>query len=178
MDKAVHRIILYPLDSAIGFRNTYPLYGDLSDPKKMQMTISTGSISIQGIAQLVFLLLIRWVAIYPTDSAIQRLSNWSLVDSAMAIFWTVNRDKFRSSTNFIFHNYEVQWTNFSVFCLLVCFFSLLFFRSSSLPALVIRINNSWIMKKWDRVLVAFDNRTELQVSTNLPFVELNEDQFI
>ena len=86
MDKAIHRIILYPLDSAIGFRNTYPLYGDLSDPKKMRMTISTGSISIQGIAQLVFLLLIRWVAIYPTDSAIQRLNNWSLVDSAMAIF--------------------------------------------------------------------------------------------
>ena len=117
----------------------------------MRITISTGSISIHGIAQLVFLLLIRWVMIYPTDSAIQRLNNWALVDSAMAIFSTVNRDKFRSSTNFIFHNYEVQWTNFSVFCLLVCFFSLLFFRSSSLPALVIRINNSWIMTKWDRV---------------------------
>ena len=86
MDKAIHRTILYPLDSAIGFRNTYPLYGDLSDPKNMRITISTGSISIQGIVQLVFLLLIRWVAIYPTDSAIQRLNNWALVDSAMAIF--------------------------------------------------------------------------------------------
>ena len=86
MDKAIHRIILYPLDSAIGFLNTYPLYSDLSDNKKMRMTISTESISIQGIAQLVFLLLIRWVGIYPMDSGVQRLNNWSLVDSAMAIF--------------------------------------------------------------------------------------------
>ena len=85
MDKVVHRIILYPLDSAIGFLNTYPLYGDLSDPKKIRIMLSTGSISTQRIAQLVFLLLIRWVVIYPTDSGIQRL-NWALVDSAMAIF--------------------------------------------------------------------------------------------
>ena len=142
MDKAIHRIILYPLDSAIGFLNTYPLHSDLSDTKKMRITISTESISIQGIAQLVFLLLIRWVETYPMDSGIQRLNNWALVDSATHGHLLNNRDMFRSSTNFIFHNYEVQRTNFSVFCLLVCFFSLLFFRSSSLPALVIRINNS------------------------------------
>ena len=86
MDKAIHRIILYPLDSAFGFLNTYPLYGDLSDTKKMRMTISTESISIQGIAQLVFLLLIRWVETYPMDSGIQRLNNWALVDSAMHVF--------------------------------------------------------------------------------------------
>ena len=86
MDKAIHRIILYPLDSAIGFLNTYPLYSDLSDTKKMRMTISTGSISTQGIAQLVFLLLIRWVETYPMDSGIQRLNNWALVDSAMHVF--------------------------------------------------------------------------------------------
>ena len=86
MDKAIHRIILYPLDSAIGFLNTYPLYSDLSDTKKMRITISTESISIQGIAQLVFLLLIRWVETYPMDSGIQRLNNWALVDSAMAVF--------------------------------------------------------------------------------------------
>ena len=86
MDKAIHRTILYPLDSAIGFLNTYPLYGDLSDTKKMRMTISTELISIQGIAQLVFLLLIRWVETYPMDSGIQRLNNWALVDSAMAVF--------------------------------------------------------------------------------------------
>ena len=86
MDKAIHRIILYPLDSAIGFLNTYPLYSDLSDTKKMRITISTESISIQGTAQLVFLLLIRWVETYPMDSGIQRLNNWALVDSAMAVF--------------------------------------------------------------------------------------------
>ena len=84
MDKAIHRIILYPLDSAIGFLNTYPLYSDLSDTKKMRTERYPLYIyiSTQGIAQLVFLLLIRWVAIYPTDSGIQSLNNWSLVDSA------------------------------------------------------------------------------------------------
>ena len=30
MDKAIHWINLYPLNSAIGFRNTYPLDSDLS----------------------------------------------------------------------------------------------------------------------------------------------------
>ena len=29
-DSAIHRIILYPVDSAIGFPNTYPLDSDLS----------------------------------------------------------------------------------------------------------------------------------------------------
>ena len=86
MDKAIHRIILYPLDSAIGFLNTYPLYGDLSDPKKIRITISTGQIFIQGIAQVVFLLLIRWVVIYPMDSGIQLLKNWALINIGMAIF--------------------------------------------------------------------------------------------
>ena len=36
--------------------------------------------------QLVFVLLIRWVVIYPMDSGIQRLKNWALIDIAMAIF--------------------------------------------------------------------------------------------
>ena len=31
MDSAIHRINLYPVDSAIGFPNTYPLDRDLSD---------------------------------------------------------------------------------------------------------------------------------------------------
>ena len=30
VDSDIHRINLYPLDSAIGFPNTYPLDGDLS----------------------------------------------------------------------------------------------------------------------------------------------------
>ena len=30
MDNAIHRINLHTLDSAISFRNTYPLDGDLS----------------------------------------------------------------------------------------------------------------------------------------------------
>ena len=36
--------------------------------------------------QLVFLLHIRWVVIYPMDSGIQRLKNWALIDIAMDIF--------------------------------------------------------------------------------------------
>ena len=31
IDSAIHRINLYPLDTAIGFPNTYPQYRDLSD---------------------------------------------------------------------------------------------------------------------------------------------------
>ena len=31
MDRAIHRINHYPLNSAIGFPNTYPLDSDLSD---------------------------------------------------------------------------------------------------------------------------------------------------
>ena len=30
LDSAIHRIKIYPLDGAIGFRNTYPLDSDLS----------------------------------------------------------------------------------------------------------------------------------------------------
>ena len=30
-DSAIHRITLYPVDSVIDFRNTYPLDSDLSD---------------------------------------------------------------------------------------------------------------------------------------------------
>ena len=30
LDSAIHRINLYPVDNAIGFRNTYPLDSDLS----------------------------------------------------------------------------------------------------------------------------------------------------
>ena len=37
--------------------------------------LSTGYISIQQIAQLVFLILIRWIVIYPVDKAIQRFNN-------------------------------------------------------------------------------------------------------
>ena len=30
LDRAIHRIKIYPMDSAIGFPNTYPLGSDLS----------------------------------------------------------------------------------------------------------------------------------------------------
>ena len=35
---------------------------------------------ILWIVQLVSLVLIRWIVIYPVDSAIQLLNNWGLVD--------------------------------------------------------------------------------------------------
>ena len=34
---------------------------------------------MQWIAQLAFVILIHWIAIYPVDSAIQLLNNWGLV---------------------------------------------------------------------------------------------------
>ena len=37
--------------------------------------LSTGYISIQQIAQLVFLILIHWIVIYPVDNAMQRFNN-------------------------------------------------------------------------------------------------------
>ena len=44
---------------------------------KRWIILSIGYISIQWIAQLVFLILIVWRVIYPVDSAIQCLNNWS-----------------------------------------------------------------------------------------------------
>ena len=46
VDSTIHRIILYPLDSAIGFPNIYPMDS-----------------SIQWIVQLVSLIFIRWIAL-------------------------------------------------------------------------------------------------------------------
>jgi len=37
-----------------------------------------GSITIQWVTQLVSLILIHWIVIYPVESAIQRLKNWNL----------------------------------------------------------------------------------------------------
>ena len=38
--------------------------------------LSTAWISIQRIAQLLFLILIQWIVIYPVDSAVRHLNNW------------------------------------------------------------------------------------------------------
>ena len=45
---------------------------------KRWIALSSGWISFQWIAQLVFLILIHWRVIYPVDSAIQLLNNWDL----------------------------------------------------------------------------------------------------
>ena len=42
-------------------------------------------IKIQWITQLVSQILIRWIVIYPVDSAIQRLNDRSLADSAIQL---------------------------------------------------------------------------------------------
>ena len=55
---------------------------------KRWIALSTGYITIQRIAQLVSLILIRWIVIYPVDSAIQRLNNWGLVYlNESHLFW-------------------------------------------------------------------------------------------
>ena len=56
-------MVIYPVDSAIGFPNTFPLDGDLSS---------------EYIVRLVSQILIRWIVIYPVDRAIQRLNNRGL----------------------------------------------------------------------------------------------------
>ena len=41
-------------------------------------TVQKVDSTIQWIIQLVYLILIYWIKIYPMDSAIQRLNNWGL----------------------------------------------------------------------------------------------------
>ena len=41
-------------------------------------TVQKVDSAIQWIVQLVYLILIYWIKIYPVDSAIQRLNNWGL----------------------------------------------------------------------------------------------------
>ena len=48
------------------------------------LSLSTGYITIQRIAQLVFVIPILWIAIYPVDSVIQLLNNRGLVDKKYA----------------------------------------------------------------------------------------------
>ena len=50
-------------------RNLAPVF------RKADSTIHWINITIQWIVQLVFVILIRWIAIYPVDSAIQLLNN-------------------------------------------------------------------------------------------------------
>ena len=45
---------------------------------KRWIGLSTGKITIHWITQLVLLVFIRWIVIYPVDSAIHRLNNWGL----------------------------------------------------------------------------------------------------
>ena len=45
---------------------------------KRWIALSTGEITIHWITQLVLLVFIRWIVIYPVDSAIHRLNNWGL----------------------------------------------------------------------------------------------------
>ena len=56
LDSAIHRIKIYPVDTA----------------------------------QLVSLILIRWIVIYPVDNAIQRLNNWGKTSNVKA---TVKRGR-------------------------------------------------------------------------------------
>ena len=53
VDNAIHRINHYPLDSVVGFVNTYPRW----------------------IEWYALLTLIGWIAIYPVGSVIQPLNN-------------------------------------------------------------------------------------------------------
>ena len=41
-------------------------------------TVQKVDSAVQWIIQLVYLILIYWIKIYPMDSAIQRLNNWDL----------------------------------------------------------------------------------------------------
>ena len=72
LDSAIHRINLYPVDSASGFPNTY-----------LALVVQTLDSAIQRVnhypadnAIILFpVIRIRWIVIYPVDSTIQRLNN-------------------------------------------------------------------------------------------------------
>ena len=46
--------------------------------------------AIHWITQLVLLVFIRWIVIYPVDSAIHRLNNWGLID--IHFYWPLDHD--------------------------------------------------------------------------------------
>ena len=46
VDNSIHRINLYPLDSVVGFHNTYPLYSDLSGGWRYPNHVTMNSESI------------------------------------------------------------------------------------------------------------------------------------
>ena len=54
---------------------------------KRWIMLSIGLITIQRIAQLISLILIRWIVIYPMDSTIHLLNNWSLSYEFSVLWW-------------------------------------------------------------------------------------------
>ena len=50
----------------------------LVNEANLALTVQKVDSAIQWIVQLVYLILIYWIKIYPVDSAIQRLNNWGL----------------------------------------------------------------------------------------------------
>ena len=77
MDNAIHRIHLYPLNSAIGSPYTYPLDSDLSgewrypsfeQPRLDKLYPAESAISFPNTYP-------QWIVIDPMESAFHRLSN-------------------------------------------------------------------------------------------------------
>ena len=94
VDSSIHRIILYPLDSAIGFPNIYPMDSTIHRINLYPVDSAIGfpniypigQISIQcGIVQLVSLICIHWIVIHPVNSAIHLLNYWSLINNVISI---------------------------------------------------------------------------------------------
>ena len=83
---------------------------------KRWIALSSGQISLQWITQLVFLILIRWIVLYPMDSAIQRLNNrGQMLDTRQQ---ANNSNKLiRKSTRILppIHELQCIWT-----CVCVC----------------------------------------------------------
>ena len=98
----------------------------------MRITISTGYINLYpGDSATDFPIT------YPLDSGIQRLNNWALVDSATHGHLLNNRTCLEAAriSFSIITKYNGQTFRFRLF---VCLF-LIFFRSSSLPALASKL---------------------------------------
>ena len=79
VDSAIHLTNHQPLDSAIGFPNTYP----------MTIYLAPGTIHqinrypVQWISIREINCIIHWIGIYPVDSIIPRSNNWALMDSTI-----------------------------------------------------------------------------------------------
>ena len=80
VQKRINCLVVFALHTSSPESTVELILHGHSIPRRQQLfkrliTLSTGQITIHWITQLVSLILIRWIVIYPVDSSIQSLNN-------------------------------------------------------------------------------------------------------